>query len=257
MFSYIFLSLYHILSSPYHFDILQPCYSCWWLGKTTDPSPTLTSWCLIGRAQFWGYKPRIWWGYLLGNIRNLKPAIWVYFILFLIYLMGHGCVLKMSYIKQITLLRVIPTLAYYSDILSDILWHVFGSRCPPQHPELAIWCSGPGVTHCIRSRGGGGGGGTSCTFVYLNLEVRKKGLLNRDNEDKLWIWGYIFRQTHIYWDRNGVSMRNHMTLKGSSRNLNGSVYPHMASWVEKFIKNQVFLGCHIFQHTNLLVSLTE
>jgi hypothetical protein len=157
----------------------------------------------------------------------------------------------------ITLLRVIPTLAYYSDILSDILWHVFGSRCPPQHPELAIWCSGPGVTHCIRSRGGGGGGGTSCTFVYLNLEVRKKGLLNRDNEDKLWIWGYILRQTHIYWDRNGVSMRNHMTLKGSSRNLNGSVYPHMASWVEKFIKNQVFLGCHIFQHTNLLVSLTE
>jgi transposase len=28
---------------------------------------------------------------------------------------------------------------------------VFGSRRAPQHPELAIWCSGPGVPHSIRS----------------------------------------------------------------------------------------------------------
>jgi len=26
---------------------------------------------------------------------------------------------------------------------------VFRSRCGPQHPELAIWCSDPGVAHCI------------------------------------------------------------------------------------------------------------
>ena len=26
---------------------------------------------------------------------------------------------------------------------------MFGSRRGPQQPELAIWCSGPGVAHCI------------------------------------------------------------------------------------------------------------
>ena len=31
------------------------------------------------------------------------------------------------------------------------LWHVFGFSCAPQHPELAIWCSGPGTLHSIRS----------------------------------------------------------------------------------------------------------
>ena len=33
------------------------------------------------------------------------------------------------------------------------LWLAFGSRHAPQHPALAIWCLGPGVTHCIRRRG--------------------------------------------------------------------------------------------------------
>ena len=52
-----------------------------------------------------------------------------------------------------------------SGVLSDIFWHyvwhciwhslwlAFGSRHAPQHPALAIWCLGPGVTHCIRRRG--------------------------------------------------------------------------------------------------------
>ena len=29
----------------------------------------------------------------------------------------------------------------YSVIFWHSLWHVFGSRCAPQHPRLAIWCS--------------------------------------------------------------------------------------------------------------------
>ena len=31
------------------------------------------------------------------------------------------------------------------------LWHEFTSRRTPQHPGLAIWSSGPGIAHCIRS----------------------------------------------------------------------------------------------------------
>ena len=81
------------------------------------------------------------------------------------------------------LLRVILTLIHYSDIVSDRLsgsiwkyiWHLYGIciltfhltffptynldilswagdiRRPPQHPEVAIWCSGPGVPRSIWS----------------------------------------------------------------------------------------------------------
>ena len=40
----------------------------------------------------------------------------------------------------------------YSDNLSDIfLAHTIEYFWPPLHPKLAIWSSGSGVAHCIRS----------------------------------------------------------------------------------------------------------
>ena len=71
-----------------------------------------------------------------------------------------------------------------SDLCSDMFWHsfwhslchVFGSRLGPLHLELAIWCSGRGVAHSIRSweenrsdsaRGTPVKEWGSCTFVKI------------------------------------------------------------------------------------------
>ena len=99
-----------------------------------------------------------------------------------IYILWHSIYVLSGSIWHLFYSGILPGI--YSDILSDSLsrilsgichmfWHsvwpsmVFGSRRGPQHPELAMWCSGPGVPSCIRSwqrrsrqqRGGGGGEG--------------------------------------------------------------------------------------------------
>jgi len=38
---------------------------------------------------------------------------------------------------------------YLTYVLRHSLLHVLGHRRGPQHLEMVIWCSGPGVAHCI------------------------------------------------------------------------------------------------------------
>ena len=93
--------------------------------------------------------------------------------------------MKVLTYSKLLLLRVIPALTYCFDILFDTLFGIlsdiytgvahsirswrygvrvqawptasgagdvlFGSRRGRQHPELAMWCSGPCVPKCIRS----------------------------------------------------------------------------------------------------------
>ena len=40
---------------------------------------------------------------------------------------------------------------------------------------------------------------------------------------------YFPTNPNIYWDCNGVNMRNHLMLQGLSGNRNGSVHPLMAN----------------------------
>ena len=60
-----------------------------------------------------------------------------------------GCIYRKYICSSITFV-VIPTLTHYSGIVSDTpSGRIYGILSG--HPELAIWCSGPGVPHSIRS----------------------------------------------------------------------------------------------------------